>query len=132
MLLLTPFAGSVEWKTTNQATVQWDAVATLENGDPLPAGNTVAYRVYLANAVTDPNKDNPTNLTPTPISQLTMTLTLNVEGKYFVGVQAVRYDESGTEIGVSTINWSDVNGAATPNPFGLVHYLLPATPMNLR
>lgn len=120
----------VEWKTTNQATAAWDAVTTLDDGSALPAGNTVKYRVYLSNAVTDPDKANPALLGET--DQLEYVITLNAEGKYFVGVQSVRFDETATEVGVSAINWSDTNGAATPNPFGLVHYLPPAAPANLR
>ena len=130
IILFAPYAGSLEWKATNQATIAWDQVTTLENGDPLPANNTIKYRVYLANAVTDSDKTNPALLGE--IDQLQYTLTLNSEGKYFVGVQSVRYDENALEIEVSTVNWSDVNGAMTPNPFGLVHYLPPAAPANLR
>ena len=129
-LLLVPCAGSVEWKATNQATIAWDATATLENGDPLPENNTVKYRVYLSNAVTDPDKANPALLGETDLLQY--VLTLNAEGKYFVGVQSVRYDENAVEVGASSVNWSDINGAATPNPFGLVHYAPPAAPVNLR
>jgi hypothetical protein len=129
-LLLVPCASSVEWKATNQATAAWDAVITLEGGDPLPASHTVKYRVYLSNAITDPDKANPALLGET--DQLQFVITLNAEGKYFVGVQSVRYDESAVEVSASSVNWSDVNGAATPNPFGLVHYLFPASPLNLR
>jgi hypothetical protein len=128
-LLLVPCASSVEWKATNQATVAWDAVTTIEGGDPLPANNTVKYRVYLSNAITDPDKANPALLGET--DQLQYVLTLNSEGKYFVGVQSVRYDNA-VEVSVSSVNWSNVNGAATPNPFGLVHYAPPAAPANLR
>lgn len=131
MLLVFAQAGiCVEWRSTNQATVAWDAVTTLNDGSALPAGDYIAYRVYLANSVTDPEKSNPALLGET--DQLQYTVTLNVEGKYYVGVQAVRYDATDTEIETSIINWSDVNGDMTPNPFGLVHYLPPAAPLNLR
>ena len=120
----------VDWRTTNQATVAWDAVNTLSDGSALPAGDIVKYRVYLANAITDPNKANPALIDETDLLQF--TLTLNAEGRYLIGVQAVRYDSALAELGTSEINWSDVNGAATPNPFGIVHYFNPAIPMNLR
>jgi hypothetical protein len=131
LFAFTP-AYSIEWKAANQVTVQWDAPTTLVDGSPIPAGAIIMYEVYLANAVTDPGKTNPTNLTPNaPISDLSMVITLAVEGKFYVGVKAVRVENNET-LSVSEINWSDANGAATPNPFGLVHYLAPAAPGNLR
>lgn len=129
-VLAAGWAEAVEWKALNQATVEWEAVSANEAGDPLPAGDTVKYRVYLANAVTDPDKTNAVLLGET--DQLEYILTLNTEGRFVVGVSAVRYDDAGTELEESAINWSDVNGEATPNPFGFEHYLKPAVPKNLR
>lgn len=123
-------AAAVDWKVTNQATIAWDAVITLGDGSALPAGNLIKYKVYLANAITDPNKQNPATLGET--DQLEYLITLNAEGKFIPGVSAVRYDETGAAIDESAINWADVNGESTPNPFGLVHYIPPAMPMNLR
>ena len=124
-LVFVVSALSIEWKTANQATVQWDAVTTLSDGNPVPSDNSVKYRVYLANAVTDPDKTNPSLLTTNPISALEYIITLNTEGKYYIGVSAVRYDSTGAEIAdtESDINWSDTNGESTPNPFGLVYYI---------
>lgn len=130
VLLFAAVATAVEWRVTNQATVSWDPVMTLENGDPLPATDSIKYKVYLSNAATDPGKTNPVLLGETDQTQY--TLTLNTEGKFIVGVTAVRYNESAEEVGESEINWSDVNGAATPNPFGLLFYHPPASPVNLR
>jgi len=123
---------AVDWKVTNQATIAWDAATTLIDGTPVPANNSVKYRVYMANAVTDPNKGNPVLLTQEPISVLEYIITLNIEGKYYVGVSAVRYDDVGFELNESVVNWSDVNGEATPNPFGFVHYIKMGSPKNLR
>jgi hypothetical protein len=133
-LVFVVSALSIEWKTANQATVQWDAVTTLSDGNPVPADNSVKYRVYLANAVTDPDKTNPSLLTTNPISTLEYIITLNTEGKYYIGVSAVRYDSTGAEIAdtESDINWSDTNGESTPNPFGLVYYIKMGAPKNLR
>ena len=133
-LVFVVSALSIEWKTANQATVQWDAVTTLSDGNPVPSDNSVKYRVYLANAVTDPDKTNPSLLTTNPISALEYIITLNTEGKYYIGVSAVRYDSTGAEIAdtESDINWSDTNGESTPNPFGLVYYIKMGAPKNLR
>lgn len=131
LLIFCASASAIDWKTTNQATVAWNAVETLIDGSPLPAGSIIKYEVYLANATTDPQKTNPVKLTDPAISELEYTLTLNSEGKYFVGVCAVRFDGE-IEVGRSEINWSDINGEQTPNPFGLIHYFSPAIPTNLR
>jgi hypothetical protein len=130
--LAAGWASAVEWKTTNQITIEWDAPTTLIDGAPIPTGAIIKYDIYLANALTDPDKANPVKLTAAPIEALQYTLTLNAEGRYLVGVKAVRMDADGATLAQSETNWSDVNGAMTPNPFGLVHYLAPMAPGNLR
>lgn len=131
VLLMTGIAFAQTWHTTNQATVEWDAVTTIDNGDPLPAGDTIEYVVYLANAITDPNKTNPAEVaTITGTSQL---ITLTAEGSYFVGVKAVRKIADGTNVGESAVAWSDdpqyVQGGVT---FGLRYFLPPAAIGNMR
>lgn len=130
LLFTSADVSAVNWKVTNQVTVAWDASTILVDGSAIPANHSVKYKVYLANAVTDPEKSNPALIEET--DQLQSTITLNVEGKYFVGVSATRYDENGVLLNESEINWSDINGEMTPNPFGLAHYLLVAPPANLR
>jgi len=125
-------AYALDWQKTNQATVAWDAVTTLEDGTVIPAGDVIKYNVYLANFKTDPNKENPSLLTTTPIVDLQYVITLNTEGRYLVGVSAVRFDSEGTLLEESEVNWSDTNGEYTPNPFGIVHHVPPGKPKNLR
>jgi len=131
LVLLAGVALAQTWHTANQATVAWDAVTTIDNGDPLPAGDTIEYVVYLSNAITDPNKDNPVEVArTTDTSQL---ITLNVEGSYFVGCKAIRKIADGTEVGESVVAWSDdpqyvLNGET----FGLRYFLAPSAPGNLR
>lgn len=131
LLLISGIALAQTWHTANQATVAWDAVTTIDNGDPLPATDTIEYVVFLSNAITDPNKDNPVEVaTTTDLEQL---ITLNVEGSYFVGVKAVRKIADGTNVGESAVAWSDdpqyvLNGET----FGLRYFLPPAAPGNLR
>jgi len=131
LLIFTGIAFAQTWHTVNQATVEWDAVTALDNGDPLPAGDTIEYVVYLANAITDPNKDNPSEIETITATQ--STITLNVEGSYFVGVKAVRKIADGTNVGESEVAWSDdpqfVQGGET---FGLRYFLPPAAPGNMR
>jgi hypothetical protein len=125
MLFVAGIALAQTWHTANQATVAWDAVA-------VPAGSTVEYVVYLANAVTDPNKDNPVEIAVT--TDLEQLITLNVEGSYFAGVKARRIlTADGSNVGESEVAWSDdpqycLNGET----FGLRYFVPPAAPGNLR
>jgi hypothetical protein len=123
------------WHTMNQATIEWDPVTTID-GSPLPTGDIIKYRVWLANAVTDPEKSNPTQVggVDGPI----YTITLNVEGKYYVGVQAVRYTPNGgggyEEIASSGICWADNAECSEPTdgPFALRYFVAPDSPKNMR
>jgi hypothetical protein len=62
LVLALTFTGVVfaqEWHTTNQITVVWDAVTEMQGGAVIPETDIIEYRVYLANAITDPDKMNP-------------------------------------------------------------------------
>lgn len=131
VLFLAGFAIAQTWHTANQATVAWDAVTTIDNGDPLPPTDTIEYVVYLSNAITDPNKDNPVEIARTTNTE--QLITLNVEGSYFVGCKAIRKIADGTEVGESVVAWSDdpqyvLNGQT----FGLRYFMPPSAPNNLR
>jgi hypothetical protein len=109
-----------EFYTTNQATVAWDqdfgGVATSE----------VLWNIYLANAITDPEKANPVKVA-TALNQQ-YVITLNTEGKYFVGVSAIR--KIGSEVvGESAITWSDIQGDSPK--FGLQYFTIPAAPTKI-
>jgi len=112
-----------EWHEANQATVAWNVTTMLADGSDVPADNTVEYAVYLANAITDPGKTSPA-LVQDNIAGLSYTITLGSEGKYFVGIQAIRKVADGTEVARSSIGWSDDSGTATV-PFGLIRYVPP-------
>jgi len=131
LLLIVGVAFAQTWHTANQATVAWDAVTTLGDGSPLPAGDTMEYVVYLSNAITDPNKDNPTEVTT--VTATSHLITLNVEGSFFVCVKAVRKLADTTVVGESEVAWSDdpqyVQAGET---FGLRYFLPPAAIKNMR
>jgi hypothetical protein len=48
-----------------------------------------------------------------------------------LGVATKRTLEDGA-ITISQINWSNINGTSTPDPFGVVYYVPPDMPLNLR
>lgn len=120
---------AVTWHKLGEADVQWDVVVTLDNGDPIPAGVTVKYRVYLA-----PEGDKPNLSLLGETDQLEFTIGVPGEGLWIAGVSAVRYemvDGVLTEINESEINWSDEDGEWTPEPFGFDFHFELRSPKNL-
>ena len=123
-LVLSVFhlSGAQEWKTLNKAQVSWDAVTQDIDGKPLPATDTIKYEVILADSV---NKENIKVLWTGP--EVTALITLTAEGKYFLGVRALRY-QGEEKIGESEISWSDDPAATNGSPFGVVYFILPKKP----
>ena len=120
-------AEAQEWHSTNQATVAWDAVTQTVDGLPI-SPEDVSYDIFLANAVTDPGKTNP-SMIQADVVETQYTITLNVEGQFFVGIRAVRMVALGRI--ESTICWSD-DGGCSPVPFGLRRFSPPAGVQGLR
>jgi hypothetical protein len=131
IIFLATLSHAQTWYTANQSTLGWDSVTTVSNGDPLPVGDVLKYRVYRKNAVTG---GTPTVVSPAgDIVVNEFTITLDTEGSYFVGVSAVRYDSSGAEIGESSLAWSDDPiYCANGEDFGIRYYFLPGNPVGLR
>ena len=125
IVLIHSLAYSQDWVNTNQATVAWDQVVYA-----LDTGESLVYKVYLANSKTDPNKTNPALVGET--SELQYQLTFTEKGSYFVGLQTViRVD--GEEVAVSDIGWSDdPQYAASGQTFGIRFYPAPDAPVGLR
>lgn len=116
---------SQEWYVANQATVTWEAVVILSDGSAIPADNLIEYKVWLANADTDPDKTNPEEIGVT--SDTLYTVTLHAEGRFFVGLQTLRKSSEGLLLSTSGVGWTDdvmiVRDGAT---FGLQYFLAPA------
>ena len=123
MLLAASGAWAQTWHTANQTSVRWDAVTQNTSGELLTGELT--YSLYLANAVTDPSKANP-SLVAEGITETRYTITLNVEGKFFAGIKAVR-SVDGEIVGESEMSWSDDPLVVFEgNTFGLRYFLPPA------
>ncbi len=103
----------------------------MQGGAAIPETDIIEYRVYLANALTDPDKTNPTEIGITV--ETTYVITLNTEGKFFVGLQTLRMISDRTFITESVIGWSDdpeiVKDGAI---FGLRYFVPPLPPTNVR
>jgi hypothetical protein len=109
----------------NAVQVAWDEVTTLDNGDPIPTGSIIAYEVFVA-----PSDDKAAAVSQGEVTGTSYTVQLPGEGVFVVGVRTVRVVDSVRY--ESEINWSDENGAATPDPFLVRLYLPPAIPTGLR
>ena len=131
IMFLILFASSVyaqTWWTANQVTVAWDAV------EPSQPTDTISYYVYLKFVQTNEQLgdiDTDNGKAFLEVADTQVTISFSVEGKYYVGVATKRLVEDGTVI-TTEINWSDINGESTPNPFGVSFYVTPNIPKNLR
>jgi len=124
LLVLPGWASAVTYYAPDQATIAWDAVTTLSDGNPIPAGDVVAYKVYLSHdGITIVGE--PVEVTAT---QYTITFPAG-EAIWFAGVSAVRIPQ-GTDIkSESSIIWSNSTDATMVpgGPFGWRTYLGPAS-----
>jgi hypothetical protein len=107
-----------EWHTASQITVAWDVV------DPSLPNDVISYIVRVKNATTGEEQ------IVGETSELNYTITFTTEGRYYIGVSTKRITGDMTEL-ESEVNWSNENGEATPNPFGVVFYVIPEPPPNL-
>jgi hypothetical protein len=121
VLLLVGISGAIEWHTANQMTVAWDANEAVVAPDVLKYG---VYTKILPNG--EPILIHEQDAT-------VVTITFQAEGNYIVGVTSVRYvgGASGERL-ESVINWSDINGENTPDPFGARYWIIPDPPVGLR
>lgn len=104
----------------NPADIAWDAVAPI-------TGSTITYEVLVASLG---DKTSFTIVGET--GSLLYSVTLLSEGDWVIGVRTVRTIDSNSERLLSLINWSDVDGVMTPNPFIIRYYEVPVAPENLR
>ncbi len=128
LLPFTSLAAVNTWIPSNSKILGWDEVLTLSNGYPIPVDSSIYYKVYykLESATTQ------VEVTATTNNQYMVTVP--AEGRYLLGVKAIRINIStGAIIGESTISWSDdplvcLDG----NTFGLSNYPLPSGPKGLK
>lgn len=119
------------WYITDQGTIEWDAVTVLGNGDPIPIGDIVQYQVYLCR-YDEPKENAVPEGSPTDLTEYTFTL-VN-EGRYWVGVRALRTPQGETEaIPSPGIAWSDDPLVCeSSETFGFKLYFSPIGAVGLR
>lgn len=124
LFMLAPMVALAQtWYTANQATVAWDPVA------PIATGDVIRYQVYTKIGASGTPVKVGAEITATQLA-----ITFNTEGRYFVGVQTLRYP-TGETVGIpsATIAWSNIAAdCAAAGPFGIVYYVAPGAVKNLR
>jgi len=123
VLAMVGMANAQTWYTANQETVAWDAVA------PIATGDTIKYQVYTRQDTTSAGV-----MVGTETTETQLTISFPAEGRYYIGVETVRYP-AGETAGMrsETKAWSNVAAdCATAGPFGIKYFVNPGATKNLR
>ncbi len=131
LILLAPLlmAQDIVYKTS--AIVEWDAVTTLGNGDPIPAGWAMSYEVYLSTQYPVVDEQDPAahSLAGATAATQLGPITVDWYEHKAVGVRSKLVD--GADVYYSEIGWSYVPEVTDNSPFLYVRLSLPR-PMGLR
>ena len=100
--------------------IAWDSIAPI-------TGSTITYEILQA-----PLSDKASLEIVGETTLITYSVIFSSEGDWVIGVRTIRTIDSNGERLLSDINWSDVDGLATPNPFFVRWYVAPDAPENLR
>jgi hypothetical protein len=115
------------WVTANQVTVAWDAVTQTVEGLAIPASE-MKYQVYIRTGTTGDG-----TAVDGIISETQLAITFTAEGRYYIGVRAIRYPAGEASGYGSYVSWSnDPLVCAVAGPFGVVYYAVPINPKGLR
>lgn len=128
ILLITSTSFAQVWYDANQVTFAWDAVTKLTDGTTIPATSTVKYQVY-----TKPNSVSAGTKVSGEITATQLLISFSVEGAYFLGVEALRYNGAVLVSKSNPITWSDVAANCQGGiAFGVNYWLSLMQPANLR
>ena len=108
------------WYPANMCVIGWYPITTLDNGNPLPAGDLIDYNIYLKVEHTGEAAFQ------FQTSGVTCVLTIPYDTQCRVGIQAVRTPLNTTEEVLGIISWSDNPDVCIDNnTFGLYTYSRP-------
>ena len=115
--------------TASPATILWDPITKLGDGSAIPAGDTIAYELYMQPCTSAGVATGTATLVAT-VTSGTGSLVLAAEGWYVVGVRTKRTLSGSGSVVFSDYAWSQVVGS--PNPWFLAYNKAPSIPQNLR
>lgn len=104
----------------NHVSIAWDPVISADN-------DIISYEIFITQS-----GDYVAAQSIGQTELLEFDVEIPNEGNWIIGVRTVRTIIENNEVLYSEINWSDQNGEATPNPFIVRWYMVPAAPNNLR
>ena len=123
ILIFAAPAMAQTWYTANQVTLAWDAVPKV-----LTTDQSNKYQVYSRNDLVSLGSKIGGEITAT---QLVVSFT--TEGRYYLGVETIRYP-AGETVGIksATKAWSNVSADTSNNPFGVMFFAAPSGASGLR
>ena len=125
IMLIASTASAVIWKNASLVPIAWDAVTTLENGNLIPAGDTVNYVIYIVPESGIADADNQ-KIEVGQTTDTTFNIVMENEGNYYFGGKAERLVD-GAKVSESAISWSFVAANTQGGEeMGIVFYLIPA------
>lgn len=120
ILLMLPLLMGQTIVYDNVLPIIWDAHAPI-------AGSTITYEVLRA-----PRYEPELFEIVDEISAVEYDVPFVVEGEWIVGIRTVRTIDGIGERYLSEVNWSNINGEWTPDPFIARYYTVPEAVKNLR
>jgi heme/copper-type cytochrome/quinol oxidase subunit 2 len=110
------------WHTANQATIAWTAVA------PVAPTDVIKYQLYTRTDTVSAGTKVGTEVTGTQ-----SLVTFSTEGRYYIGVETIRYPV-GETVGIRAAkSWSNIAAdCAAAGPFGIVFFVAPPAATGLR
>jgi len=103
---------------TDQATLNWDAVTELTDNTPIGPGDVMEYEVYRTPYPVVDGQNPMAHVIEDAVSSTSLVINVPNDGvSYAYGVRTKLTTDGGATVLYSPINWSDVDGLSTPNPF---------------
>ena len=103
---------------TDQATLNWDAVIELTDNTPIGPGDVIEYEVYRTSYPVIDGQNPAAHVIEGTVSSTSLAINVPNDGvSYAYGVRTRLTTDGGATVLYSPINWSDVDGLSTPNPF---------------
>jgi len=110
-----------------QRIVHYDTVPIIWNAHAPIVGSTITYEILRA-----PRYEPELFEIVDEISAIEYDVPLVIEGEWIVGVRTVRTINGIGERLLSGINWCDINGESTPDPFVVRYFVVPEMVKGLR
>lgn len=123
LFVFSAFVNAESWHTANAVNIAWGAV------DKIAETDIVKYQVYVKSI-----NDGEITMYGDETSEIDVYVKFEKEGKYYIGVQAIRYPINEI-IGIKseTISWSDnPEVCGETGTFGITFYKSPSNVLGIR